>query len=97
MEQLYISKNLIDMAKEAEEKLKPYFDYAKDVCEFNTQKVLNAFIKNKVAYQDFVEINGYGFLVQMPFGLLCLDCFIAVTQCFPSQARHTTHFNILLE
>ena len=61
MEQLYISKNLIDMSKEAEEKLKPYFDYAKDVCEFNTQKVLNAFIKNKVAYQDFVEINGYGF------------------------------------
>lgn len=56
-----IDERLLELARQAESELKPYIDKVERVCAHNSQKVLNAFIENNVAYQDFEEINGYGF------------------------------------
>lgn len=61
MENIKIDTSLLELAKQAETDLKPYFDQAENVCMKNSEKVLNAFIQNNVSYQDFEEINGYGF------------------------------------
>lgn len=61
MNNITIDEKLLELAKQAEIDLKPYFDEVERVCVHNSAKVLNAFIENNVAYQDFEEINGYGF------------------------------------
>ena len=61
MNEIYIDPRLVPIAERAEEELKEYFKEAERVCQFNCTKVLEAFIRNRVAYQDFEEINGYGF------------------------------------
>lgn len=44
-----------------EEILKPYFENVEKICKKNCEKVLNAFIDNKITTTDFAEVNGYGF------------------------------------
>lgn len=61
MNEIYIDPRLLPIAEKADEELKEYFKEAERVCQFNCTKVLEAFIRNRVAYQDFEEINGYGF------------------------------------
>lgn len=61
MNELKIDYNILNLASKADSELKPYFDDAEEVCNYNCKKVLEAFVRNKVAYQDFEEINGYGF------------------------------------
>lgn len=61
MEILEFDERLTKLAEQAEVDLKDYFDVANKVCEKNCRKVLEAFIRNRVSYQDFQEINGYGF------------------------------------
>ena len=61
MEELQINPQLLEIANNAEVELQPYFKVAQDVCNFNCKKILEAFIRNRVSYQDFEEINGYGF------------------------------------
>ncbi len=61
MEELQINPMLLDISKTADQELLPYFKVAEEVADYNSKKVLNAFIRNRVAYQDFEEINGYGF------------------------------------
>ena len=46
-----IEKNLI--IKEAEEKIKYYIEEINNICDYNQEKVLNAFIKNKISATDF--------------------------------------------
>lgn len=56
-----INEQLLNLANEAEEVLKNQLKNIEKVSEHNSLKILNAFIDNKVVYQDFNEINGYGF------------------------------------
>lgn len=55
------NEDLLLIAEQSENDLKNYYLRAEQVCNFNSKKVLEAFIKNKVGYQDFQEMNGYGF------------------------------------
>ncbi len=61
MENFEIDKRLLDLVQQAEQDLKSSFDKVEKVCLHNSAKVLKAFTENKVAYQDFEEVNGYGF------------------------------------
>lgn len=61
MEELQINPQLLEMAEKSEAILAPYYKIAEEVCAYNSKKVLEAFIRNNVSYQDFQEINGYGF------------------------------------
>ena len=47
--------------KEFEENLKEKFEYLEDVSLFNTEKVLNAFKKEKIALRHFNGTTGYGY------------------------------------
>ncbi len=55
-----ISKEILDLANKASVDLKDIFDNIDDICQYNSEKVLQAFIDNKVSYSDFTDINGYG-------------------------------------
>ena len=46
--------------KQAEQILKPEFDYIEEIRDFNQEKVLNAFIDNKVSPEHFYTVSGYG-------------------------------------
>ena len=46
--------------KETEELLKPQFEYINDIRDFNQEKVLKAFIDNKVSPEHFYTVSGYG-------------------------------------
>ncbi len=61
MDFLNIDEKLKLLAENSDKALKPYYDKAEKVCQHNCKKVLKAFIQNKVGYQDFEEMNGYGF------------------------------------
>ena len=58
---LEINDKILELAKKAEEDLQEIYKAVDKDCIFNSEKVLNAFIENKVSYGDFQDINGYGF------------------------------------
>ena len=51
---------VIELGKKAEEDLKEQFERVDRICQKNSLKVLNAFRENRVSYDIFQEINGYG-------------------------------------
>ena len=55
-----IDSKLLELASVAESKLKPIFDEIEQTCLYNSNRILSAFIENKVSYTDFADINGYG-------------------------------------
>lgn len=55
-----INKNILVLAEKADEELKPYFQKIDEICFKNSNRILSAFIENKVSYTDFADINGYG-------------------------------------
>ena len=55
-----IDKRLIELSKQADIDLKEIFDNLDDICMYNSNRILSAFIENKVSYSDFQDINGYG-------------------------------------
>ena len=61
MGKIYISEEIKKLGAEAEKECRQYFDAIDEVCLFNSEKVLNAFLENGISYQDFAEINGYAF------------------------------------
>lgn len=61
MSDLFFSEKVISVAQQAEKDLAEAFEKVEDVCMYNSQKVLRAFLDNGVTYGDFAEINGYGF------------------------------------
>lgn len=61
MSKICFDEKIKTLANAAEAECKPYFDAVDDVCMFNSQKVLDAFLTNEVSYSDFAEINGYAF------------------------------------
>ncbi len=55
-----IDPKLLELSKESDKELKPIYDKIDEVCLYNSDRILSAFIKNGVSYTDFAEINGYG-------------------------------------
>lgn len=52
--------NSKDLIKQAEKSLVNEFERIDDIRDFNQEKVLNAFIENKVAPEHFYTVSGYG-------------------------------------
>ena len=55
-----IDKKLLDMAKESDAVLKDIYQEIDDICLYNSNRILSAFIENQVSYSDFADMNGYG-------------------------------------
>jgi cystathionine gamma-lyase len=51
---------MTDIIKQAEKSLTKEFERIEDISDFNQEKVLNAFIENKVAPEHFYTVSGYG-------------------------------------
>lgn len=55
------SEKLLNLANKAEQDLLPVYSKIDEIAFFNSQKILSSFIKNRVSYSDFTDINGYGY------------------------------------
>ena len=56
-----ISEKLLNLANKAEIDFLPVYSKIDEIAFFNSQKILSSFIKNRVSYSDFTDINGYGY------------------------------------
>ena len=56
-----ISNRIDELSKVALEKAKPVFEGIDQLTEYNQQKVLSAFIRNRVDETDFNTTTGYGY------------------------------------
>ncbi len=52
--------NSTEIIKQAENDVKKQFDIIDDIRDYNQEKVLNAFIENRVAPEHFYTVSGYG-------------------------------------
>ena len=55
-----INKDLLELSKQAGKELKDIYKTIDETCLYNSDRILNAFIKNNVSYTNFAEMNGYG-------------------------------------
>lgn len=55
-----VSEKTIAHIKEAEAMLRPQFEELEEIRDYNQEKVLRAFIDNKVAPEHFYTVSGYG-------------------------------------
>lgn len=55
-----IHPDLFEMAKESDLVLEDIYKNIDSICLTNSNRILSAFIENKVSYSDFADINGYG-------------------------------------
>ena len=55
-----IDSRILELSKQADKDLKDIFENIDKVCLENSNRILSSFIKNKVSYTDFADINGYG-------------------------------------
>lgn len=55
-----INNDLLTLAKESDLILKDIYTHIDEVCLYNSNRILSAFIENQVSYSDFADINGYG-------------------------------------
>ena len=55
-----INKDILELANKAEKDLKKIYEKIDEIAFNNSNKILSAFIENKVSYTDFADINGYG-------------------------------------
>lgn len=55
-----IDKNLLELAKQSDIELKDIYNNIDEICFYNSNRILSAFIENQVSYSDFADINGYG-------------------------------------
>ena len=58
---MYVKDSVRNLVNEAEKQVKEQFDKIDDICEYNTQKVLEAFQKNELSEIHFGETTGYGY------------------------------------
>lgn len=54
-------KKAVDLVNELEKSLKEQFDIADDICEFNSNKVINSFQKCNLNETHFSSTTGYGY------------------------------------
>ena len=55
-----IHSELLALAQESDAILSDIYKEIDHVCLENSNRILSAFIENKVSYSDFSDINGYG-------------------------------------
>ncbi|MBR5754565.1 MAG: methionine gamma-lyase family protein, partial [Erysipelotrichaceae bacterium] len=55
-----IDREILELARKADEDLKEIYEDIDRICLINSDRILSAFIANKVSYSDFADINGYG-------------------------------------
>ena len=55
-----IHPDLLEIAKESENILKDIYKNIDETALINSNRILSAFIENRVSYSDFADINGYG-------------------------------------
>ncbi|MDO4197926.1 MAG: methionine gamma-lyase family protein [Erysipelotrichaceae bacterium] len=55
-----IDKDLLKLSDDSDEILKDIYKKIDDISLINSNRILSAFIENKVSYTDFADINGYG-------------------------------------
>ncbi len=55
-----IEPSIMELAKQSEIDCKDIYDQIDEVCLYNSDRILSAFIQNNISYTDFAEINGYG-------------------------------------
>ena len=53
--------NIEKLVQEAEKNLKQEYEKIDEICEFNSNKVLEAFQKNKISETHFMSSTGYGY------------------------------------
>ncbi len=55
-----IDKNILSLTEQSDKDLESIYKEIDRVCMVNSNRILSAFIENKVSYTDFADINGYG-------------------------------------
>ena len=55
-----IDKDILALGEKADRELKDICERIDAVCLKNADRILSAFIENRVSYTDFADINGYG-------------------------------------
>ena len=55
-----IDKKILSIAEQSDKDLESIYKEIDRVCMVNSNRILSAFIENKVSYTDFADINGYG-------------------------------------
>ena len=55
-----LDERLLKLLEESRKDLKGIYEGIDHTCEINSERILSAFIGNKVSYADFADINGYG-------------------------------------
>lgn len=55
-----INSKILELSKQAEIDLKEVYEKVDETSIINSNRILSAFIENKVEYADFTERNGYG-------------------------------------
>lgn len=55
-----IDKKILLLAEQSDKDLEETYKEIDRVCMVNSNRILSAFIENKVSYTDFADINGYG-------------------------------------
>ncbi len=55
-----IDNDLINLAEQSDLELKDIYKNIDDICLYNSNRILSAFIENQISYSDFADINGYG-------------------------------------
>lgn len=55
-----INSRILNLSKQAETDLRAIFEEVDETCLHNSNRILSAFIENRVEYSDFTERNGYG-------------------------------------
>lgn len=55
-----IKQEILQLSLKAETDLKEIFNEIDDICLYNSNRILSAFIENRVEYADFTDRNGYG-------------------------------------
>ena len=55
-----IDPKLLELATKSETDLKDIYKKIDEICLYNSDRILSAFIENNVSYSDFADINGYG-------------------------------------
>ena len=55
-----IDKKVLELATQSDRDLEDIYNKIDNICMLNSNRILSAFINNKVSYTDFADINGYG-------------------------------------
>ncbi len=55
-----IDQNIYELSLSSDEELKDIYKKIDETALYNSERILSAFIENKVSYTDFADINGYG-------------------------------------